>query len=67
MPPPPGWDRVNTPEFELVTDNREVTFLKSNSGLSKREARWVEFLADFDVPIIHRPGRGNIADSLSRF
>ena len=52
--------------FESVTDNRGVTFLKSKSGLSKREARWVEFLADFDVTIIHRPGRGNIADSLSR-
>ena len=52
--------------FELVTDNRGVTFLKSKSGLSKREARWVEFLADFDVTIIHRPGRENIADSLSR-
>ena len=49
-----------------VTDNRRVTFLKSKSGLSKREARWVEFLADFDVTIIHRPGRENIADSLSR-
>ena len=26
----------------------------------------MEFLADFDVTIIHRPGRENIADSLSR-
>ena len=26
----------------------------------------MEFLADFDVAIIHRPGRENIADSLSR-
>ena len=52
--------------FELVTDNRGVTYLKSKSGFSKSEARWVEFLADFDVTIIHRPERENIADSLSR-
>ena len=63
-PKKPALDRVKP--FELVTDNRGVTFLKSKSGLSKREARWVEFLADFDVTIIHRPGRENIADSLSR-
>lgn len=52
--------------FELITDNRGVTFLKSKSGLSKREARWAEFLAEFDVTFIHRPGRENIADALSR-
>ena len=62
----PTWKLYLFKPFELVTDNRGVTFLKSKSGLSKREARWVEFLADFDGSIIHRPGRENIADSLSR-
>ena len=35
--------------FELVIDNRGVTFLKPKSGLSNREARSVEFLADFEL------------------
>lgn len=52
--------------FELITDNQGVTYLKSKTGLTKREARWIEFLADFDVTIVHRPGRENIADALSR-
>ena len=52
--------------FQLFTDNQGVTYLKSKAGLSKREARWVEFLADFDVEIIHCAGRENMADALSR-
>ena len=28
--------------FELITDNQGVTYLKSKTGLTKREARWVE-------------------------
>lgn len=60
------WKHYLFKPFELVTDNRGVSYLKSKSGLSKREARWVEFLADFDVDIIHCSGKENIADALSR-
>lgn len=52
--------------FELVTDNKGLTYLKSKSSLSKREARWIDFLADFDIKFVHRPGKDNIADGLSR-
>ena len=34
-------------------------------NLTKREARWGEFLADFDVTLVHRPGKEHIADPLS--
>ena len=35
--------------------------------LSKRQARWVEVLAEFDYKMIHRPGKSNVvADALSR-
>ena len=47
------WKHYLYKPFQLVTDNQGVTYLKSKSGLSKREAQWVEFLADFDVEIIH--------------
>ena len=52
--------------FELITDNQGVTYLKSKPGLSKREARWAEFLADFAVTIKHCSGKDNVADALSR-
>ena len=38
----------------------------SKKNLTKREARWIEFLVDYDVEIVHRPGKENMADPLSR-
>lgn len=43
-----------------------VVHLRSKPRLTKREARWVEFLADFDFTVYHRPGKENVADPLSR-
>ena len=51
--------------FELVTDNLGVTYLRTKKNLTKQETRWVEFLADFDVTLVHGPGKENIADPLS--
>ena len=53
-------------QFELVTDNQAVTCLLTKSRLSRREARWVNFLADFDIKFLHKPGKNNVADALSR-
>ena len=36
-------------------------------NLSKRQARWLDFLAEFDFEIVHRPGKSNVvADALSQ-
>ena len=61
------WKHYLVKSFQLVTDNQGVKYLKPKSGLSRREAGWVEFRADFDVEIIRCPGRENLADALSRF
>ena len=53
-------------QFELLTDNSAVTYLLTKKNLSKCEARWIDFLAEFDYVVHHVPGSANVADSLSR-
>ena len=60
------WRHYLFKSFEVFTDNMGVTSLMSKAKLSKREARWVEFLADFDFSVHHKPGKENVADALSR-
>ena len=43
-----------------------VFYLRTKPNLTKREARWAEFLADCDFNVHNRPGAKNLADSLSR-
>ena len=52
--------------FEIITDNQVVTYLLSKKQLSGREACLLDLLADFDMPISHKPGRENIAAPISR-
>ena len=53
--------------FDVFTDNMAVVHLRTKPTLTKREARWVELLADFDFTVHHKPGRDNAAaDALSR-
>ena len=52
--------------FDIFTDNQAVVYIRSKPHLSKREARWAEFLAEFNFSTRHIPGKENTADSLSR-
>jgi len=50
-----------------VTDHNPLTYLKSQQVLSRRQARWLEYLEqNFTYRWEYRPGRINIADPLSR-
>lgn len=54
-------------KFTVVTDNVANTYFKTQRKLPPKQARWQEFLAEFDFEWIHRPGKENaVADSLSR-
>ena len=53
--------------FKVVTDHYALKFLMTQPHLSKRQARWLDFLAEFDFEVIHKPGKSNVvADALSR-
>ena len=53
--------------FDVYTDHHSIQFLKTQSGLSKLQARWVEKLSLFDFELHYKPGKTNVvADGLSR-
>lgn len=50
----------------MGTDNRPNTFLQTQPILSRRQARWIEYLQRFNFNWVHRAGRHNVVDRLSR-
>ena len=53
--------------FVVKTDNVAASYFASQPKLSAKQARWQDFLAEFDMTIEYRPGRHNaVADALSR-
>lgn len=54
-------------KFKVITDHQSLRYLATQPHLSGRQARWVEFMQQFDFDIEYRPGRSNVAaDALSR-
>jgi len=54
-------------QFEVVTDHMSLKHFLTQPTLSARQARWSEFMQEFDMKITHRPGKLNdAADALSR-
>jgi hypothetical protein len=53
--------------FTVQTDHFSLKYLETQPNLSKRQARWLETLAEFDFDITYKPGKQNtVADALSR-
>ena len=49
------------------TDNMSVRWLKTHPHLSPRQARWLAKVEEYNIEIVHIPGRDNTAaDALSR-
>ncbi|KAK1365519.1 hypothetical protein POM88_041080 [Heracleum sosnowskyi] len=49
------------------TDNVANTYFKTQKKLTPKQARWQEYLAEFDFTWVHKPGAQNhVADALSR-
>jgi len=53
--------------FVCVTDNWATKYIQTKPHLNQRQMNWLGTLADYDMDIVHRPGKTNIvADALSR-
>jgi hypothetical protein len=54
-------------KFTIVTDHQALTHFNSQVKISRHQARWLEFLQEFDYDLIYKPGTTNrVADPLSR-
>ena len=52
--------------FTVVTDHNPNVYFQTQKNLSRRQARWSEYLQRFDFAWSYRPGRNNVADPISR-
>ena len=54
-------------KFKVITDHQSLRYLPTQPTLSLKQARWMEFLQQFDFDWEYKPGRTNVvADALSR-
>ena len=54
-------------KFTLHTDHQALKYLMTQKELNGRQARWLDFLADYDIDIDYVKGKTHtVADALSR-
>jgi len=54
-------------QIKIITDHKNLEWFLTTKQLTRRQARWAEFIADFDLIIVYRPGKeSGKPDALSR-
>ena len=63
-----NWQHYLFPkEFVIHGDHESLKYLKGQSKLNKRHAKWVKFIEQFPYVIKHKQGKANVVvDALSR-
>jgi len=56
----------HNPENVIETDHMPNVYFNTKPTLNSREIRWMETLTSFPGQWVYKPGKGNIADPLSR-
>jgi hypothetical protein len=52
---------------QILSDHKSLEYFMTTKKLSRRQARWAEFLSAFKFKIVYRKGKANdLADALSR-
>ena len=53
--------------IKVISDHKNLEFFMTTKRLNRRQARWAEFLAEFNFKITYRPGKqGTKPDALTR-
>ncbi|CAJ2499831.1 Uu.00g026840.m01.CDS01 [Anthostomella pinea] len=53
--------------FEIITDHKNLQYFMTTKLLTQRQARWAEFLSQFNFQIVYRSGKQSVKpDALSR-
>ncbi|KAL0149043.1 hypothetical protein M9458_055658 [Cirrhinus mrigala] len=61
------WLEGSTQPFTIITDHKNLQYLREARRLNPRQARWALFFTRFNFKITYRPGSKNTsADALSR-
>lgn len=61
------WLEGASQQFTILTDHKNLEYLRSAKRLNPRQARWALFFTRFDFIVTYRPGSKNSkADALSR-
>ena len=53
-------------QLDVVTDHNPLIWLQTQPNLSRRQAKWMEYLQRFHIQWEYRPGTKNVADPISR-
>ena len=65
-----GWRHfcMGTKEpVKVLTDHMNLKYFTTTKDLNRRQVRWSQFLSDYNLQLVHRPGKLNPqADGLSR-